>query len=77
MQGGGEEEPDEDAENAGVGGCGLGGNLDVAVCRADWLFHLGLYQVCLFRCWAPPSLHQGGANPHGQRVGLWLCEQDA
>ena len=51
MAGGSEndgENVDEDAENcenAGVGGCGLGGNLDVAVCRADWLFHLGAYQA--------------------------------
>lgn len=26
-------------------GCGLGGNLDVAVCRAEWLFHQGAYQA--------------------------------
>lgn len=36
---------DEDAENAGRGGCGLGGNLDVAVCRSEWYFHLGAYQA--------------------------------
>lgn len=38
--------PDEDAENAGKGGCGLGGNLDVAICRADWHLHKGEHQVC-------------------------------
>ena len=37
--------PDEDAENAGKGGCGLGGNLDVAICRADWHLHKGEHQV--------------------------------
>jgi len=26
-------------------GCGLGGNLDVAVCRAEWLLHQGAFQV--------------------------------
>lgn len=26
-------------------GCGLGNNLDVAVCRAEWLFHQGAYQA--------------------------------
>jgi hypothetical protein len=36
---------DEEAENAGRGGCGLGGNLDVAVCRAEWFFHLGAHQA--------------------------------
>ncbi|CAL8472035.1 g11577 [Coccomyxa elongata] len=41
-----EEDLDEDAENAGKGGCGLGGNLDVSVCRAEWYFHLGAYQEC-------------------------------
>lgn len=40
-----EEDLDEDAENAGKGGCGLGGNLDVSVCRAEWYYHLGAYQV--------------------------------
>ena len=38
--------PDEDAENAGKGGCGLGGNLGVAICRADWHLHKGEHQVC-------------------------------
>lgn len=28
-------------------GCGLGGNLDVAVCRAEWLLHQGAFQVGL------------------------------
>ena len=36
----------DDAENSGKGGCGLGGNLDVSVCRAEWYFHLGGYQAC-------------------------------
>ncbi|KAK9905515.1 hypothetical protein WJX75_001308 [Coccomyxa subellipsoidea] len=36
----------DDAENSGKGGCGLGGNLDVSVCRAEWYFHLGGYQEC-------------------------------
>lgn len=40
-----EDELDEDAENSGKGGCGLGGNLDVTVCRAEWYFHLGAYQA--------------------------------
>ncbi len=40
-----EDLPDEDAENAGKGGCGLGGNLDVALCRAGWHLHCGEYQV--------------------------------
>lgn len=26
-------------------GCGLGGNLDVAVCRAEWLLHQGACQA--------------------------------
>ena len=42
-----EDVPDEDAENAGKGGCGLGGNLDVAICRADWHLHRGEFQVGL------------------------------
>lgn len=29
------------------GGCGLADNLDVLVCRADWLHYLGAYQVQL------------------------------
>lgn len=45
-----EDEPDEDAENAGKGGCGLGGNLDVALCRADWHLHKGEYQVAAIIC---------------------------
>lgn len=45
-----EDEPDEDAENAGKGGCGLGGNLDVALCRADWHLHRGEYQVAAITC---------------------------
>ncbi len=42
-----EDDLDEDAENSGKGGCGLGGNLDVAVCRAEWYFHLGGYQASI------------------------------
>ena len=48
--------PDEDAENLGKGGCGLGSNLDVAICRADWHLHKGEHQVCcvpLWTIWGP------------------------
>ena len=26
-------------------GCGLGANVDVLVCRAEWYYHVGAYQV--------------------------------
>lgn len=26
-------------------GCGLGANIDVLVCRAEWYYHVGAYQV--------------------------------
>ena len=26
-------------------GCGLGANVDVLVCRAEWYYHMGAYQV--------------------------------
>ena len=44
--------PEDDAENAGCGGCGLAGNLDVAVARAQWYLHLGMHQVsdCSIGC---------------------------
>ena len=35
----------EVASNVARQGCGLGGNLDVAVCRAEWLFHQGACQA--------------------------------
>ena len=35
----------EGAVSAARQGCGLGNNLDVAVCRAEWLFHQGAYQA--------------------------------
>ena len=56
-----EDVPDEDAENAGKGGCGLAGNLDVALCRADWHLHRSEYQVTT----SPRTLHQ--------ELGLILC----
>ena len=28
-------------------GCGLGANVDVLVCRAEWYYHVGAYQVSL------------------------------
>ncbi|KAK9828405.1 hypothetical protein WJX81_004996 [Elliptochloris bilobata] len=34
----------EGAADVARQGCGLAGNLDVAVCRAEWLFHQGSYQ---------------------------------
>ena len=49
-----EDVPDEDAENAGKGGCGLAGNLVVAICRADWHLHRSQYQVAT----SPRTLHQ-------------------
>ena len=52
-----EDDLDEDAENAGKGGCGLGGNLDVSVCRAEWYFHLGAYQVRTTHLTAMPLSH--------------------
>ena len=35
----------EGASDVARPGCGLGGNLDVAVCRAEWLFHQGACQA--------------------------------
>lgn len=29
-------------------GCGLGLNVDVMVCRAEWYYHVGAYQVCVY-----------------------------
>ena len=31
-------------------GCGLGLNVDVMVCRAEWYYHVGAYQVNLDVC---------------------------
>ncbi len=33
-------------------GCGLGANVDVLVCRAEWYYHVGAYQVrvCMIIC---------------------------
>ena len=34
-------------------GCGLGANVDVLVCRAEWYYHVGAYQVraCILSAW--------------------------
>ena len=34
-------------------GCGLGANVDVLVCRAEWYYHVGAYQVraCALFAW--------------------------
>ncbi|EIE23608.1 TPR-like protein [Coccomyxa subellipsoidea C-169] len=42
--------------NSGKGGCGLVGNLDVAVCRAEWYFHLGGYQASIPHSRCPHAL---------------------
>lgn len=31
-------------------GCGLGLNVDVMVCRAEWYYHIGAYQVTMHVC---------------------------
>ena len=31
-------------------GCGLGLNVDVMVCRAEWYYHVGAYQVNMHVC---------------------------
>ena len=33
-------------------GCGLSGCVDVAVCRVEWLYYMGGYQVSLLSAWS-------------------------
>jgi len=42
-------------------GCGLGANVDVLVCRAEWYYHVGAYQVraCLTTA---QEVHEGNAD---------------